>query len=88
MGPIACACANRSTSLYAMFPASSDGNTSTFANPATALAGAFRAATALTSAASPCNSPSTGKDTPRSRSNATAPRTVSTDGPVPLPSVL
>src|SRR6185312_5072083 len=37
MGPIARACANRSTSLYAMFPASSDGNTSTFARPATAL---------------------------------------------------
>src|SRR6185312_943558 len=88
MGPIARACANRSTSLYAMFPASSDGNTSTFACPATALPGAFRAATAAMIAASPCNSPSTVNRTPRSCSMAAASRTRSTDGPVPLPSVL
>src|SRR6185437_8848070 len=88
MGPIARACANRSTSLYAMFPASSDGNTSTFARPATALPGAFVAATAATSAASPCNSPSTANRTPRARIIDAASRTRSTDGPVPLPSVL
>src|SRR5450759_3773010 len=44
-----------------MFPASSDGNTSTLALPATGLDGDFRAATAGASAASPCNSPSTAR---------------------------
>src|SRR5687768_9800746 len=59
IGPIADARAIRSTSLYAMFPASSDGNTKTFARPATGLRGALRFPTVGISAASPCNSPST-----------------------------
>ena len=88
IGPTALAPANRCTSLYAMFPASSEGNTRTFARPATGLSGAFRAATTLASAASPCNSPSTASWGILARTSATASRTRSTDGPSALSFVL
>src|SRR6185369_8367719 len=87
IGPTARANANRWASLYAMLPASSEGKTSTFALPPTALSGAFRADTSATSAASPCNSPSTASSGDLSRIRASALRTRSTLGPTPLPRV-
>ena len=72
-----------------MFPASSEGNTNTFARPATELPGAFREPTSRMSAASPCKSPSTARGQGlAARSGLTAFRTSVTELPRPLPRVL
>ena len=72
-GPTARAPASSCASLYAMLPASSDGNTSTLALPPPPP---FFAAIPGLSAASACNGPA------KPVASATA-RTISTDGPTP-----
>src|SRR5690606_28104363 len=87
IGPNASARASRCTSLYAMFPASRSGKTSTFAVPASPTSAPFRVATAGISAASAWSSPSATTSGIRSRNRFRASRTRCTLSPVALPLV-
>src|SRR5207249_4093497 len=88
IGPMAPQSPSRWTSLYAMFPASKSGKTSTVARPAAGEPGLLVLATSGTRAASLCSSPSHGTSGASRRNSSTARRTRSTRGPSALPLVL